>query len=163
MEFPSSSSLGFHFWPPFYSPLFHEPLAGMAGNASTDVWRVTAHYPFIFQSQSFSTRVKVQCLPWRDTSSLSSTPNEVRPPLQVFVCPDSLQIKVPPSPSSFPSLPSLSRHSTFCPTLSRAAPPRPRARRPTIRARSFLLSYFPAPRQSTIQGKETGQTFSAKQ
>ena len=109
--FPVIPTSGFTFGRRFIAYFF-------SGLAATDVWCVTAHYPFIFQSQSVSTRVKVQCLPWLDTSY---TPRQMRCALQlqVFVCSDSLQIKVLPSPPLGPH--SLSRHSTFCPTLSRAA------------------------------------------
>ena len=126
-----------------------------SGLAATDVWCVTAHYPFIFQSQSVSTRVKVQCLPWLDTSY---TPLQMR--LQVFVCSDSLQIKV--LPSLLP-LPLALTHSLAIPLFARPSPAPQPPLGPTIRARSFLLSYFPAPRQRTIQGKERGQIFLAEQ
>ena len=84
---------------------------------------------------SAHSRVKVQCLPWRDTSW---TPNEVRSHrYRSLFAPTVCRLKFLPT-----SLPSLSRHST-----------------PHHTSQEFLFPYFPAPRQSTIQARRWGKFF----
>ena len=80
--------------------------------------------------------------------------------LQVYVCPDSLQIKVPPSPppSPIPSLPLTLSPFHFLPDpLSSLR----RRCRPTIRARRFFAPLFSgsAPEHNSGQGDERNYFF----